>query len=495
MSASLLEMTGVSKSFPGVLALDDVSFSVGRSEIRALMGENGAGKSTLIKVLTGVHRPDKGIISLGGTVIEPRSPVHAQELGVSTVYQEVNLAPNLSVAENVCLGRGGLTVDWRAMRERAASALKKLDVEIEVARPLGEFSTAVQQLVAIARAIDRSAEVLVLDEPTSSLDRDEATRLFDLLRKLRDEGMSIVFVSHFLDQVYAVSDSITVLRNGRKVGDWPVSELTQRRLVEHMIGRDLESVPLAARATESRSKPMFSAKGIGKDRTLEPVTFNVNQGETVGLCGLLGSGRTETMKLVFGAESPDHGVLEFDGLTYRPRSPRDSIRLGIGFCPEDRKAEGICPGLSVAENLLLVVQARRGWLRRIPKKKAAAIVNDHVARLQVKTPDAGRPIETLSGGNQQKVLLSRWLAADPRLLLLDEPTRGIDVGSKFEIRTLIVSLAERGMSFLFSSAELEEVVHTCDRVVVLRDRRVVGQLEGDDVTEPNVMSQIAESEA
>jgi simple sugar transport system ATP-binding protein len=497
----LLQMSGVRKGFPGVLALDDVSFAVERGEVRALMGENGAGKSTLIKVLTGVHQPDSGSIALDGAVIRPRSPIHAQELGVSTVYQEVNLLPNLSVAENVCLGaepRRFGRIQRREMNERARAAMRRLNLDVNVTLPLSEYSTAVQQLVAIARAVDRECRVLVLDEPTSSLDKNEVAQLFSLLRHLRDQGVAVVFVTHFLDQAYAIADSVTVLRNGRKIGDWKSAELSKQELVAHMLGRSLEDVPQVEHEEHVESEPLLQINGLGKRNVLEPATFAVSRGETLGLAGLLGSGRTETMKLIFGAIAGDCGSMAVSATgtrDIRPRSPRDAMRLGIGFCPEDRKDEAVFPGMSVAENMLVVIQAKRGWLRPLPRKKAAAIVVEHVAKLQIRTPDAQRPIENLSGGNQQKVVLSRWLAAQPSLLLLDEPTRGIDIGSKFEIRKLITDLAKGGVSFLFSSSELEEVVHTCDRVVVLRDRKMVGELHGADVNEQRVMEQIAKGEA
>lgn len=492
----LLELKGIRKEFPGVVALEDVDFSLDRGEIRALMGENGAGKSTLIKVLTGVYAPDKGHITLDGGEIRPRSTAHAQELGISTVYQEVNLAPNLSVAENICLGREPRKlgrIDWKAMRSRARVALDRLNLDLDVGQPLSSFSTAIQQLVAIARALDREAKVLVLDEPTSSLDRDESDRLFALMKDLRAQGMAIVFVTHFLDQVYAVSDSITVLRNGQHVGDWRAADLSQRQLVAEMIGRNLEEVASTAKHTLG-GDILLKAEDLGKKRFLEPLTFEVRKGEVVALSGLLGSGRTETMRLVFGADVADTGSISINGEVGRFRTPADGVTAGMGFCSEDRKAEGICPGLSVRENILLVLQARRGWHRALSQGQQRQIVNEFIRQLQIKTPDCDRPIENLSGGNQQKALLARWLAADPRFLLLDEPTRGIDIGSKLEIRTLIRSLAAQGMGFLFSSSELEEVVHTADRVVVLRDRKKVGELEGSDVNEPAIMHMIAQGD-
>jgi simple sugar transport system ATP-binding protein len=331
----------------------------------------------------------------------------------------------------------------------------------------------------------------VLDEPTSSLDRAEVERLFGVLRGLKDQGLAIVFVTHFLEQVYSIADSVTVLRNGKRVGQWPIAELPKAKLVAQMLGRELEELPHVEHKALAKATPWLKVEGIGRRGTLDPVSFDIRQGETLGLSGLLGSGRTETMKLLFGAVRSDRGTVSgLDG-DRPPKTPRKAIRQGIGYCSEDRKAEGICPGLSVADNLLLVVQARRGWLRPLARKKMRALVEEQIEKLRVKTPNPSTPINNLSGGNQQKLLLARWLVSDPKLLLLDEPTRGIDIGSKLEIRKLVTDLAHRGMSFVFTSAELEEMVGTCNRVVVLRDRRAVATLEGQDVTEQTIMSNIA----
>lgn len=476
-------MQGIEKSFPGVKALQKVDFTLEAGEIRALMGENGAGKSTLIKVLTGVYQPDSGSIELEGSTINPTSPAHAQVLGISTVYQEVNLAPNLSVAESICLGSGGTLIRWKAMRERAESALDRLNLKIDVSRTLGDYPTAIQQLVAIARAIDRQAKVLVLDEPTSSLDQDECERLFSLMRQLRDQGMGIVFVTHFLDQVYAVADSITVLRNGEKVGDWKTADLNREALVAKMIGRNLDPSSLGTKLVVECGETCLEVSNLGKQNYLYPLSFKVQSGEVLGLAGLLGSGRTETMKLAFGAVSAD------TGRAYN--SPSAAIRGGLGFCSEDRKTEAIFPGLSIKENIAIVLQGKRGWFRPIPASQLQKMSQDMIAKLNIKTPDAEKPIEQLSGGNQQKVILSRWLVAEPKCLLLDEPTRGIDVGAKFEIRDMIRGLCREGMAFLFTSSELEEVVGTSDRVLVMRDRRMVNELKGDAVTEPAIMQAIA----
>lgn len=487
-------MSGIGKAFPGVVALDQVNFAVEAGEVRALMGENGAGKSTLIKILSGALRSDTGTITLDGAEIRPRSPVHAQDLGISTVFQEVDLAPNLTVAECICLGRErrwfGL-IDRRSMAARAQRALERLDLRLDVHRPLGSYSTAVQQLVAIARALDRDAKVLVLDEPTSSLDREEVERLFALIRDLRGQGMAIVFVTHFLDQTYAVSDSITVLRNGSLVGTWPVAELPVDRLVAAMIGRSLDASRAVTRKAMDPSQTILRVEHLGKRKMLHPIDFESHQGEVVALSGLLGSGRTETLRLVYGAERPDSGTVELSGSAKKIRSPRDAVRQGLGLCPEDRKADGICPGLSIRENVLLVLQAKCGWFRPISRRRQEAIVDELIGRLGIRTPDGEKPIEQLSGGNQQKALLARWLAAEPKLLLLDEPTRGVDIGSRTEIQGLIRQLADDGMAFVVASSELEEVVQVADQVLVLRDRHLVGSLHGEEIEEDAVMDLIA----
>lgn len=478
-------MTGITKSFPGVLALDAVDFEIRTGEIRALMGENGAGKSTLIKVLTGVYDADQGSIELDGSVIRPSSPSDAQALGISTVYQEINLAPNLSVAENIGLGIGGPIVKWRLLRARAERALDRLKLKIDVDRPVGEYSVAIQQLVAIARAIDREAKVLVLDEPTSSLDRAEASELFTAMRSLRDSGLAIVFVTHFLEQVYEVSDSITVLRNGKKVGDWPTASLTKSELVSHMLGRSLESIDLKDSAPTA-GEPLIFAENIGKRKYLEPLSLTVRKGEVVGLAGLLGSGRTETINLLFGSVCADSGQVNGASPASHP-----AVKQGWGLCPEDRKVEGIFPGLSVKENIAVVLQAKRGWFRPIPRNELAQATAEMIDRLRIKTPNAEKPIDQLSGGNQQKTILSRWLVSAPNCLFLDEPTRGIDVGAKLEVCRLVRDLAGKGMAFVFTSSELEEVAGTCDRVYVLRDRKLVGELAADDVSEDQIMEMIS----
>ena len=500
-SAPLLTLRGISKSFPGVKALARVDFTVRCGEIHALMGENGASKSTLIKVLTGVYQRDEGEAMMDGRPINPHSPLAAQSLGISTVYQEVNLIPYLSVAENICLGRQPRRfgfIRWGEIRRRADRALARLGIRIDSRQTLAECSIAIQQLVAIARALDTSARLLILDEPTSSLDEQEVEQLFGVLRKLKGEGLGIVFVTHFLDQVYAVSDRITVLRNGALVGEYETARLPRLQLITHMIGRDasgLERAPTGATPGAIRPpRPFLSARQLGRKGSIQGIDLQVDPGEIVGLAGLLGSGRTETARLIFGIDRADQGQVELDGTPVRLRNPRQAIAQRLGFCPEDRKVAGILPNLSVRENILVVMQAQQGWLRYVSTPLQAEIADRLINALKIKTPDRERPVRLLSGGNQQKVILARWLAAQPRLLILDEPTRGIDVGAKAEIEKLMAELTQGGISILFISSDLEEIVRNSHRVVVLRDRRKIAELGTATISEANIMSAIAHAD-
>ncbi len=497
MSQPVLQLRGIVKRFPGVVALGGVDFELRAGEIHSLMGENGAGKSSLLKVLTGVYQPDEGEIALDGQIIQPRSPAHAAELGISAVYQEVNLAPNLSVAENICLGREPRTrwgIDWREMTNRAEIALGRLGVKLDVRKPLSSTTIALQQLAAIARGLDVSAKVLVLDEPTSSLDASEVESLFVAMKRLRDEGMGIVFVSHFLQQVEAISDRITVLRNGKLVGVREAKDLSRKELVSMMIGREIgESSRTVEREESSGNEAILTLRNAGRKGSVEGVSFEAGPGDVVGLAGLLGSGRTETVRLCFGFDALTSGRATFAGSSY-PLTPKRAIRQGMGHCPEDRKADGIFPNLSVAENVAIVKQAKRGWFRPLSKRDQRALTDDAIRDLKIATPDGQKKIGELSGGNQQKALLARWLASDPRLMLLDEPTRGIDVGAKFEIADLIERLRQSGMAFVFVSSELSEVAQSSTKIVVLRDRRQVGEMPGG-TSEDEVLAKIAEDTA
>ncbi|MEN5074380.1 sugar ABC transporter ATP-binding protein [Isoptericola cucumis] len=497
----VVEMTGISIEFPGVKALDQVDLRLFAGEVHALMGENGAGKSTLIKALTGVYGIDSGEILVDGAPQRFSGPGEAQAAGVATVYQEVNLCENLTVAENIMLGnepRRFGAIDWRATRRRAAEHLATMGLDIDPSSSLGSHSIAVQQLVAISRAMVVDAKVLVLDEPTSSLDADEVARLFTVVRGLRDRGVAILFVSHFIEQVYEISDRMTVLRNGARVGEFPTAEITRAELVSRMIGRTMEVLDDLQVRTEHTvdpaqgSTPFVRAVGLGRRGGVRPFDLEVYPGQVVGLAGLLGSGRTELARLLAGADRADSGSLELQGRPARLRNPRAAIGHRIAFSSEDRKGEGVVGDLTVRENIVLGLQADRGWLRRLPGKQVDEIVDRYVRALNIRPADPDALLRNLSGGNQQKVLLARWLATAPELFLLDEPTRGIDVGAKAEIQRLVADLAARGMAVLFISAELEEVLRLSHRVAVMRDREKVGELtNGPDVGVDDVVELIA----
>ncbi len=499
---AILEIRGLSKSFPGVKALQNVDFTLRRGEIHALMGQNGAGKSTLIKVLTGLYKKDSGAILLDGQPFECDSPEDAPRRGISTVYQEVNLIPNLSVAENIYLGRQPMrfgAIDWKTLNKRAEEAIKKLDLDIDVTQPVSSYSIAVQQLVAITRALDVKARILVLDEPTSSLDAAETARLFDVLRKLKAEGIGILFVTHFLGQVYDVSDTITVLRNGQLVGEKPTADLPRLGLIEMMLGKSAESLESGPKdkteIRESEKGEVFlRVRGVGRKGAMRPFDLEIRKGEVLGLAGLLGSGRTETARLLFGIDKAQEGELFINGKEESLTSPRKAISFRFALCPEDRKSEGVIEDLTVRENIILALQARSGIFHKLTPKRRDEIVDGYIKALDIKASSKDQRVGDLSGGNQQKVIVARWLASNPEFLIVDEPTRGIDVGAKAEIENLIVSLSRKGMAVLFISSELEEVINCSDRVAVLRDRSKVTELAGDAIEESNIMRMIAHGE-
>ncbi|MEO8353745.1 MAG: sugar ABC transporter ATP-binding protein [Chthoniobacteraceae bacterium] len=499
MSTPLLAARNVTKVFPGVKALDAVQLDLYRGEIHALMGENGAGKSTMIKVVTGVYQRDGGTIHFNGREIDPQSPKDAEAVGISTVYQEVNLIPTLSIAENVMLGRLPRkfgVIQWRAAREQARRAVHRLGLDLDVSRELRSCSIAIQQMIAIARALDVKCELLVLDEPTSSLDEQEVAALFTVLRQLRDDGLAIMFVSHFIDQIYALTDRLTVLRNGQYVGEYMTAELPRLELLGKMLGRTVEEDhvvhhPKTPDGAAPERRAFVEGRAIGRRGSVGPVDVTLAEGEVVGLAGLLGSGRTETARILFGIDPYDSGEVRVGGESAALRTPGEAIRHGFAFCSEDRKTQGILPHLSVRENLIFAMQASRGPLRTIPRAEQARVAEDYIRALNIRTPSPETPIRNLSGGNQQKVLLARWLAMRPKLIILDEPTRGIDVGAKAEIEKLIATLREKGMAVLFISSELEEVVRVSTRVVVMRDRKRIGELDGE-FDEDQVLHMIAE---
>ena len=481
--AAVVQMHAVTIDFPGVKALDGVDFRLLPGEIHALMGENGAGKSTLIKALTGVYDIDSGSIVVDGIEQRFTGPRQAQESGISTVYQEVNLCTNLTVAENILLGREPRRlgrIDYRAMNRRAAELLGDLDLTIDPSSTLGAHPIALQQLVAIARATAVSARVLILDEPTSSLDVDEVAELFRVMRRLRDSGTAILFVSHFLDQVYEISDRMTILRNGRLVGEYPTAALDRVKLVAAMLGHELDLLEeikdTVAADSGAAGETILSTQGLARPPAVHPVDFQVHRGEVVGLAGLLGSGRTELARLLFGADRASSGRVTVNGKAASVRSPRAAIANGFAFSSEDRKGEGIIGELAIRDNLVLALQARRGFARPLPKKTKDDLVGRYMEALDIRPRDPSVLVKNLSGGNQQKVLLARWLITEPQLFILDEPTRGIDVGAKAQIQKLVADLAADGMGVVFISAELDEVARISDRITVLREGHCIAEV-------------------
>ena len=500
---ALVRMQGITKAFPGVQALVDVDFDLLAGEVHALMGGNGAGKSTLIKILTGVEKPDAGRILLEGKEVTVHSPKHAQTLGISTVYQEINLCPNLTVAENILIGRQPTrlgAIDWKRMNREAKEILQRvLGMDIDVTRTLGDYSVAIQQMVAIARALEiESAKVLILDEPTSSLSAHETDQLFTVIRRLKDRQVGIVFITHFIDQVYRISDRVTVIRNGRLVGTFETAALPRMELVEKMIGRtitefDEMSKIKATTGQQIGAQPIVTTHELGLTGDVFPFNLQLFPGEVLGLAGLVGSGRTEAAGLLYGIESPDSGSMEVEGKPVGTYSPYASIARGLVLTPEDRKAAGVVEDLSVRENIILALQVGQGWFRYLPRPQQEQIAERYVELLGIATPSLETPVKNLSGGNQQKVILARWLAMNPRVLILDEPTRGIDVGTKAEIQKLVLSLAEEGKACVFISSELEEVMRCSHRIAVMNERRKVAEY-GGDVEEKVLMHTMAGSE-
>ena len=496
----ILQMKNIHKIFPGVHALKGVDFTLRRGEIHALMGENGAGKSTLIKVLTGVYGKEQGEIYLDGQgSVAIHSPQDAQNLGISTVYQEITLCPNLTVAENMYIGRGNEKMTkWKKMYKDAGEILKNLDIPAKPEQQLADCSIAVQQMVAIARAVDMDCKVLILDEPTSSLDEREVEKLFGLMRDLKKRGVGIIFVTHFLDQVYEVCDRITVLRDGALVGEYKIADLPRIQLVSKMLGKDLDDmsdIRSEAKVYEDKSegekKPVFAAKNLVSNAGIKPFDFYINKGEVNGFTGLLGSGRSECVRAIFGADHVVGGNVEKNGTEIKIRKPKDAMKQGIGYLPEDRKNDGIIGDLSVRENIILALQVMKGFFKPFSKAEANAFAEEYIKLLDIKTASADTPIKSLSGGNQQKCILARWLLTHPEYLILDEPTRGIDVGTKIDIQKLVLKLASEGMSITFISSETDEMLRTCSRLIVMRDRKVVGELTGENLTQNKIMSTIA----
>jgi monosaccharide-transporting ATPase len=496
----ILAAAGVRKRFPGVLALDDVSMAVAPGEVRALVGENGAGKSTLIKLLTGVYQPDGGELRYLGQPVSFGRPLEAQAAGISTIYQEVNLIPLMSVARNLYLGREprnrlGL-IDFRRMHRDAADILRRYGIEVDVGRPLRSLGLGAQQMVALARAVSVDARVVIMDEPTSSLESREVDTLFRVIGDLRERGIAILYVSHRLDELYRVCDQVTVLRDGRVVHDGPIAAIDRLRLVSLMLGRDIAEVRRHGTTEFGDSHvrdaaPVLVVRDLRQRPILRGVSFEVRPGEVTGLGGLLGSGRSETVKAVVGALPVSHGTVTVDGRRLRRNSPPAAIRAGVSMLPEDRKAEGIIAGLSVRENIVLAAMPRLARAGMVSRQRQDRLVDTFMQRLRIKASSPDQKVSELSGGNQQKVLLARLLCLEPKVLLLDEPTRGIDVGAKAEVQALVDDLARAGLAVVLVSSDSEELVEGADRIVVLRAGGVVDELSGAEVTESHLMAALA----
>ena len=493
----VLTMRGIYKEFPGVKALQNVDFTLRKGEVHALMGENGAGKSTLVKCLTGVYEKDSGEIKIDGKdePVSIRSPQDAQNLGISTVYQEITLCPNLTVAENIFIGRGNYKfINWRAQEKKADEILQRLNIPAKASQQLGTCSLAVQQMVAIARAVDMECKVLILDEPTSSLDEREVALLFELMRDLKSRGVGIIFITHFLDQVYEICDRITVLRNGELVGEYEIKDMPQVDLVSAMLGKAIDDI---SRLREERGKYsgkveiVYEAEGLSSIEGVKPFDFAINKGEVNGFTGLLGSGRSESVRAIFAADRVTSGKVKVNGNEVKISKPKDAMECGIGYLPEDRKGDGIIQDLSVRDNLILAQQVLKGFWHPFKKAEAEKIADEYIKLLQVKTASQETPIKSLSGGNQQKVILARWLLTHPQYLILDEPTRGIDVGTKTEIQKQVLKLSKEGVAVTFISSEIQEMLNVCTRLVVMKDRNIVGELKDEQLTQSNIMKTIA----
>lgn len=493
----VLTMRGIFKEFPGVKALQNVDFTLRKGEVHALMGENGAGKSTLVKCLTGVYEKDSGEIRIDGKdePVSIRSPQDAQNLGISTVYQEITLCPNLTVAENMFIGRGNYKfINWRAQEKKADEILQRLNIPAKASQQLGTCSLAVQQMVAIARAVDMECKVLILDEPTSSLDEREVALLFELMRDLKSRGVGIIFITHFLDQVYEICDRITVLRNGELVGEYEIKDMPQVELVSAMLGKAIDDI---SRLREERGKYsgkveiVYEAEGLSSIEGVKPFDFAINKGEVNGFTGLLGSGRSESVRAIFAADRVTGGKVKVNGNEVKISKPKDAMECGIGYLPEDRKGDGIIQDLSVRDNLILAQQVLKGFWHPFKKAEAEKIADEYIKLLQVKTASQETPIKSLSGGNQQKVILARWLLTHPQYLILDEPTRGIDVGTKTEIQKQVLKLSKEGVAVTFISSEIQEMLNVCTRLVVMKDRNIVGELKDEQLTQSNIMKTIA----
>lgn len=500
----LLEMKDITKIFPGVVALDSANLEVKRGEIHALVGQNGAGKSTMIKILTGAYIRDAGTVIFDNEDVNFETPLQAVAKGISTIYQEINLVPLRSVAENIMMEheptRFGL-INRREMNAEARRLLTQIGIEIDVTKPLMDFNIAIQQMTAIARAISFKSTLVVMDEPTSSLDDQEVETLFESIRRLKADGVSVIFITHRLDELFKICDRITIMRDGKIIETTDMGSISKLELVSKMLGKDLGEIQqggatsFSTPASRQIGENILEADHLENSPDLLDVSFNVRAGEIVGLAGLLGAGRTETARMIFGADPIQSGEMRLNGKRIRFDAPRDAIDSGIGYCAEDRKADGVVPLLSVRDNLTLALLPNLTRYGIIKREQQEEIVEKFIAMLGIKTSSADQKIQELSGGNQQKVLLARWLCMNPELLILDEPTRGIDVGAKGEIQKLISNLADAGVGVLMLTSEIEELTEGSNRVVVMRDRRTVDEFDLEEISQDRIITAMAHGEA
>ena len=496
-----LELRDISKSFGSVQANDHVDLTLRKSEILAILGENGSGKTTLMNMIYGIYYPDEGHIFVNGKEVTIRSPKDSYELGIGMVHQHFKLVDVLTAAENIVLGLPGKgKLDMKRITEDIQKLADKYGFELDLSQKIYEMSVSQKQTVEIIKMLYRGARILILDEPTSSLDEQEVTKLFGLMRDLKARGVGIIFVTHFLDQVYEVCDKITVMRDGSLVGEYAIKDLPRVQLVSKMLGKELDDLSdiKGEQPTEQKTEngePLFETKDLCSDAGIKPFDFYIKKGEVNGFTGLLGSGRSECVRAIFGADRVIGGTVKKNGKQVKINKPLDAMRCGIGYLPEDRKRDGIVGDLSVRENIILALQVLRGFFHPISKAEANKFADEYIKLLDIKTASAETPIKSLSGGNQQKVILARWLLTHPEYLILDEPTRGIDVGTKVDIQKLVLKLASEGMSVTFISSETDEMLRTCSRLVVMRDRKVVGELSGEDLTQTKIMSTIAGGES
>ena len=498
MAEALLQITGLEKEFPGVKALKGVQLTVNKGEVHALMGENGAGKSTLIKVLTGIYQKPKGTLIFDGKEIDCKTPIEANAVGISTIYQELNLSPFQTVYENLFLGREitgvGGKLDRKAMIAEAEKTLADLGLQVDVCAPLKTFPTAIQQMVAIARAVNTDCKMVIMDEPTSSLEPKEVEVLFRIIRQLKSRGIAVVFISHKLNEIFTICDRMTIFRDGTYVGDYDVASMDQFTLINLMVGKETKVADKVVRKYKYADKaPLLEVKNIRQGLRLNGVSMNIKPGEVVGLSGLLGSGRTELCNVIFGVTQPDSGEIFWEGKPVKIANPAQAIAMGMGYCTEDRKTEGIVPHMSVKENMTIAMLPQIQHMGFVETKKQVEIVDSYIKKLAVKTPTREQMICNLSGGNQQKVLLGRWMCMNPKLMILDEPTRGIDIGAKLEIEQLIQELSSHGVAVLMISSEMSELERNCDRIFVMREGIEVGELIEENVDQKKIMEAIAKS--